>query len=50
MPTGARFSYGSDLIEWGRVGEKLPDGSQYNKDEVMTVALEILRDVAAGQA
>ena len=50
MPTGARFSYGSDNIEWGRVGQKLPDGSQFERDEVLAVALDILRDVAAGSA
>jgi hypothetical protein len=48
MPTGARFSYGSDVIEWGRAGETLPDGSRYSRDEVLLVALEILREVAAG--
>jgi hypothetical protein len=48
MPTGARFSYGSDIIEWGRAGETLSDGSQFARDDVLVVALEILREVAAG--
>jgi hypothetical protein len=48
MPTGARFSYGSDVVHWGQVGERLPNGEQYDREDVMLVALQILRDVAVG--
>ena len=50
IPTAARFSYGSDIIEWGRAGQTLPDGSRYERDDLLVVALEILRQVAAGLA
>jgi hypothetical protein len=48
MPTGARFSAGSDVVHWGTAGEATPKGEEYPRDEVMAMALEILRELASG--
>jgi hypothetical protein len=48
IPTGARFSYGSDVIHWGQAGDRLPNGDEYDREDVMLLALQILREVAAG--
>jgi hypothetical protein len=48
MPTGARFSAGSDLVHWGTAGTQLAGGEEYARDEVMVVALEILQEISTG--
>jgi hypothetical protein len=48
IPTRARFSLGSDLIDWGLAGQRLPNGDQYARDDVIQVALQILNEIGIG--
>ena len=43
MPTGATFTPGSSWVNWGRAGEVLDDGRDYDKDEVVAAAVRIIR-------
>jgi hypothetical protein len=46
LPTGARFTKGSNVIDWGRAGDRLTSGEQYPRREVMHTALQILDEIA----
>jgi hypothetical protein len=49
LPTGARFTRGSNLIQWGKAGDRLPNGEEYARKDVMRAALRILDEVAGPQ-
>jgi hypothetical protein len=46
VPTGARFSVGSDVINWGRAGDVLPNGDDFEREDIRRVAIEIMREIA----
>ena len=46
VPTGARFTVGSDFINWGRAGDVLPNGDDFERKDVLHMAIEIMRTIA----
>ncbi len=42
MPTGAVFTPGSDWVNWGRAGEVLDDGREYDMGELLSAALRMI--------
>ena len=38
LPTGAKFALGSDFVNFGRAGEVLADGRDFDRDDVLSVA------------
>ena len=52
-PTGAQFSVevggrGFAWIHWGLAGAILPNGEEYDRDEVGRIAMDILRSTGGG--
>lgn len=50
VPTGARFTVGGDATEWGRAGELLPNGEDFERKAVLHVAIQIMREIATRDA
>jgi hypothetical protein len=47
VPTGARFTVGSDFVNWGRAGDVLPDGDDFERKDILHIAIQIMRDIRA---
>ena len=46
VPTGARFTVGSDIVNWGRAGDVLPSGEEFEREDVQRMAFKIMRKIA----
>lgn len=42
IPTGARFNARSDWVNYGRAGEILPNGDDFERSDVLKVAKQIV--------
>jgi hypothetical protein len=41
-PTGARFTIGSQIVNYGRAGSVLPNGDDFEKEDVLAVAHQLI--------
>lgn len=46
VPTGARFIVGSNVIDWGKADDLLPNGYRFARDDIHRVASAIMQEIA----